>query len=270
MAQYTTQNYIRYYEGDIPLIFSTPHGGEIAPDGIADRSTGVFDLDDYTLELTEDIIDEFHRQTKKTPYAVVGEISRQKVDLNRQRAEAYGDEKAKIIYDEFHMLIQKSEKDIATEFGKGLYIDIHGQSHPKGYLEFGYLLVNDTLKLPDSSLLEYRDNSSIKTLSLFSPESFLQQLKGPHSLGTLMCNAGYDSVPSIKLPYATDDNYFEGAYDTIRYGSLSGGHISGIQIEFPYRDIRDTKEHRERCAVSFVQAIIRFMQIHLDIDLTQA
>ena len=251
----------------MPLILSTPHGGEVAPDHIYDRSSGVFDWDDYTLELTEDIINEFYEQTMNIPYVVIGEISRKKVDLNRQRDEAYEDEKAKVIYDEFHHLIQKSEKDIDKKFARGLYIDIHGQSHPKGYSEFGYLLFNDVLKLDDKNLSKYQDKTSTRTLSKFSPESFLDQLKGPNSLGSLMCDEGYDSIPSMKIPYATDGNYFEGAYDTIRYGSLQGGNISGIQIEFPYTNIRDTKEHRQKCAKSFVKSIIKFMDVHFDINL---
>ena len=267
MIEPITKNHIRYYEGDIPLILTAPHGGEVTPADIDDRSNGVFDWDDYTLELTEDIIYEFYKQTKKTPYAVIGEISRKKVDLNRQRDKAYEDEKAKIIYDEFHHLIQKSEIECDKKFAKGLYIDIHGQSHPKGYTEFGYLLFNDVLKLEDSHLEFHQDQSSIRTLSKFSNESFLEQLKGPHSLGSLMCDKGYDSIPSVKIPYATDGNYFEGAYDTIRYGSLQGGNISGIQIEFPYKNIRDTKEHRQKCAKSFVESIIKYMKIHFMIDL---
>lgn len=267
MIQPTIKNHIRYYKGDIPVILSAPHGGETAPDNIEDRSSGVFDWDDYTLELTEDIINEFYEQTKKTPYAVIGEISRKKVDLNRQRVKAYEDERAKIIYDEFHHLIQKSEKEIDKKFAKGLYIDIHGQSHPKAYLEFGYLLVNDVLKLPDSQLLQYQDKTSIKTLSKFSDKCFLDQLKGSSSIGSLMCNEGYDSIPSAKIPYATDGNYFEGAYDTIRYGSLQDGNISGIQIEFPYEGIRDTKEHRQKCAKSFVKSIIKYMYTHFNIKI---
>ena len=267
MTQAITTNYIKFYKGNIPLILSAPHGGLSTPSHIQDRTQGVFDLDDFTLELTENIINEFHKQIGKTPYVIIGEISRTKVDLNRQRNEAYEDEKAKIIYDEFHSLIQNCEKEIDNKFGKGLYIDIHGQSHPKGYLEFGYLLKNDILKLHDTYLEEYKNKSSIHTLSKFSSECFLYQLKGPHSLGSLMCNEGYDSIPSVKLPYATDENYFEGAYDTIRYGSLENGNISGIQIEFPYLNIRDSEENRKKCAVSFVKSIIKFMKIHFDIDL---
>ena len=85
-------------------------------------------------------------------------------------------------------------------------------------------------------------------------------------MGSLMCNQGYDSVPSVKLPYASDGNYFEGAYDTIQYGSLDGRTTSGIQIEFPYIGCRDTHENREACAKAFVNAILKFMEIHLKID----
>ncbi len=267
MKQAIIKNHIRYYRGDMPLILTAPHGGQISPNTIDDRVHGVFDLDDYTLELTEEIIDEFYLQTAKTPYAVVGEISRTKVDLNRHRDLAYEDERAKVVYDEFHHLIQKSEQEINTKFSKGLYIDIHGQSHPKGYTEFGYLLYNDMLKLANEHLAYHQDQTSIRTLSKFSNESFLNQLKGRYSLGSLMCNEGYDSIPSTKIPYATDGNYFEGAYDTIRYGSLQGGNISGIQIEFPYAGIRDTKEHRQKCAKAFVKSMIKFMRVHFDVDL---
>ncbi len=267
MTQPIIKNHIKYYQGDIPIIFSTPHGGENKPDDIDDRTSGVFDMDDYTLELTVEIVKEFQNITGKTPYTIIANISRTKVDLNRKENEAYEDIRAKKVYDQFHNFIQSSEKEIDEKYGKGLYIDIHGQSHPKGYLEFGYLLLNDVLKLHDSSLKDYQDKTSIKTLSRFSNECFLEQLKGANSMGTLMCNEGYDSVPSKKIPYATDDNYFEGAYDTIRYGSLEGGNISGIQIEFPYKDIRDSKDNLEKCAKVFVKSLIKFIDIHLDIKL---
>jgi hypothetical protein len=260
-------DHILYYSGDLPIILSAPHGGLSTPDNITDRTSGVFDQDDFTKELTIDIVEEFFKQTGKYPYAVIADIARTKVDLNRRRELAYEDERAKVVYDTFHSRIQNAEKEIDAAYGKGLYIDIHGQSHPKAYLEFGYLLVNDILALPDSKLQAYQDQTSIKTLSKFSKESFLQQLKGPHSMGSLMCAQGYDSIPSVKLPYSSDDNYFEGAYDTIRYGSLEGGNISGIQIEFPYLGIRDSEENRKKCARTFVEVIRRFMQIHFNLSL---
>lgn len=260
-------NFIQYHKGNLPIIISAPHGGDKKPIEFKERTKGIFDKDDFTLELSYEIIDEFKRRTNKTPYAVIASISRTKVDLNRKRDEAYEDDKTSIIYNEFHNKIKLAENSIEEEFKKGIYFDIHGQSHPRAYLEFGYLLDNKILNLHETTLKEYQDKSSIKTLGQFSPESFIDQLKGPHSMGSLMCNEGYDSIPSIKLPYASDNNYFEGAYDTQRYGSLNDRTISGIQIEFPYLNCRDTKENREKCAKAFVNSIIKFVKTHLDIDI---
>ena len=58
-----------------------------------------------------------------------------------------------------------------------------------------------------------------------------------------------------------------GAYDTIRYGSLQGGNISGIQIEFPYKNIRDTKENRKKCAKAFVESLVKFFDVHFKMDI---
>jgi len=269
MTKAITKNYIKYYQGNAPIILSAPHGGEEEPKEIKTRTKGVFDKDDYTYELTELIIEEFYKQTNLTPYGIIADISRVKVDINRAKEEAYEDEKAAIAYNQFHDFIKTAKKEIEDEFSKGLYIDIHGQSHPSGYLEFGYLLDNSIIKQHNGSLKEKEniENSSISALSKFTKECFIDQLRGPHSMGSLMCNQGYDSVPSVKLPYASDDNYFEGAYNTITHGSLNGGNISGIQIEFPYTDVRDTNENREKCAKAFVESLLTFIEIHLDLDL---
>jgi len=267
MIQPISNYYIDFYEGSLPIILSAPHGGSDMPEDIETRTSGVFDKDDNTLELTQKIIEEFFEQTGKSPYGVIATISREKVDINREPKEAYEDERAGVIYNQFHYLIKSARLNIEKNFCKGLYIDIHGQSHPKGYLEFGYLLVNDKLKLHESDLREEQQNSSIKTLSNFSQECFIDQLRGPHSLGSLMTNEGYDSIPSVKLPYASDDNYFEGAYDTIRYGALDGGNINGVQIEFPYAGCRDTEENQKKCAKAFVNSILRFMEVHMEMDL---
>jgi hypothetical protein len=265
--QSITHNFIQYYHGNLPLVLTAPHGGFEDPNDIDDRTQGVFEQDNHTLELTTYIIKAFRELTGKIPYGIIATILRKKVDLNRKESQAYEDWRAKKVYDEFHYRIKQAQRSIQEHFGKGLYIDIHGQSHPNACLEFGYLLDNDTLKLNDTTLSQYQNQSSIKTLSRFSPASFLDQLKGEKSLGTLMSQHGYPSIPSQTLPFATDGNYFEGAYDTIRYGSLEGGNISGIQIEFPYPNVRDSHSNMQKCAHAFAQSIITFCKVHLGLDL---
>lgn len=263
----TTNNLITFYEGTLPIILSAPHGGEVEPSYIKNRQNGVFDKDDFTIELTELIVKEFYLQTKQKPYVVISNLARIKVDMNREEKEAYDDKNAKYSYLEFHKNISNSKQKIEKEFKKGIFIDIHGQSHPNAYLEFGYLLDNTILQSTNLNIQKYQNKSSISSLSKFSKNSFLEQIKGEHSMGSLLTREGYDSIPSFKHPYANDNNYFEGAYNTISYGSLKGGNIIGIQIEFPYLKCRDTKENREKCAKTFVEALIKFMKIHLEINL---
>lgn len=265
-----TNNYIRYYRGNIPLVLTAPHGGFENPSEINDRTHGVIEQDNHTLELTVYLIEAFEQLIGKTPYGIIATVLRSKVDLNREESKAYEDWRAKRTYDEFHFHIKQVERHIEEHFGKGLYIDIHGQSHPNPTIEFGYLLTNETLKLNDEKLNTYHEKSSIKTLSNFSPQSFIDQMRGEKSLGTMMSERGYDSIPSTKLPYATDGNYFEGAYDTIRYGSLHGGNISGIQVEFPYQNVRDSHENMRRCAHAFASSIIEFFKVHFEMDLANS
>ncbi len=266
MINSNTQEYIEFYEGTLPIILSAPHGGEILPKEIKTRTSGVFEKDDYTKELTLEIIKEFEKSLGKTPYAVIASISREKIDLNRKKEEAFEDKKALKIYDRFHNLIKFSKNEVEKKFAKGIYIDIHGQSHPHNYLEFGYMLDNSTLNLHETQLKEYQEQSSIKNLAKFSKQSFFNQLKGAFSMGSLMTNLGFDSVPSVKLPYAADNNYYEGAYNTYLHGSLDKRNISGIQIEFPYVNCRDTKENRKRCAKAFVSALTKFLEVHLEVN----
>lgn len=261
------ENYIQYLEGSLPIVISTPHGGSYTPSYILNRTNGVFDRDDYTKELTYEIIEEFFIQTKCYPHTVIVDLCRTKVDTNRQKTEAVSCEKSTTSYNSFHKFIKQSIKKIEKKYQKGLYIDIHGQSHSHNAIEFGYLLTNDILRLDNNTISTYKSISSIKTISDFSNYSFCEQIKGAYSLGTLMSKKGFESIPSKNMPYSLKDNeYFEGAYNTRTYASTSGSSVSSIQIEFPYY-CRETKENRKETAKALVSSILKFMQVHLELDL---
>ena len=264
MTKMINQRFTSFSQGELPIIISAPHGGYERPNNILDRKNGVFEKDDYTLELAQEIEKEFYKQTGLYPYSVIAIISRRKIDLNREASHAYEDINAKDEYNYYHKQIEASRKSIKKKFGKGLFIDIHGQSHPDGFIEFGYLLENDILKLDDKNLKKYKSKSSIKTLENFSSKKFIKQIKGKNSLGSLMTKKGFKSIPSKQFPYAKDDNYFEGAFNTFKYGSLDDGVINGIQVEFPYKGCRDTKISREKTAKAFVSSILKFMEVHLE------
>ncbi|PLY10082.1 MAG: hypothetical protein C0626_06375 [Arcobacter sp.] len=266
--EYTNSNYVKYLQGTLPIIISAPHGGTIQPDNIPNRTYGKKGRDRNTNLLAQDIALEFHKQTGKYPYIIILELARKKLDANREIKEAAQENQEAIkIYNTFHSTIQNSIEEVNQKFKQGLYIDLHGHSHPNNYIEFGYLLSNDILKLPNSEIKKYQDVSSIKNLSNISKESFIEQLKGKNSLSGIMSKKGYKTIPSKNIPYALDDKYFKGAYNTKRYGSYYGGNINGVQIELPRVGFRDTEENRKKFAKDLVKSIIEFMMTHYDINL---
>jgi len=262
------KNYVEYIQGSLPIIISAPHGGAHEPKNIPNRVNGVFDMDDYTKELTYNILQEFFTQTKCFPHTILMNLSRKKVDANRAINEATSDNHEAISsYKRFHQFIQDAKINVDKKFQKGLYIDIHGQSHEHQHIEFGYLLFNDTLKLKDAQLEKHQEHSSIKTLGKFSDKCFIEQLKGESSISGLMNQNNFKAIPSDDMPYAKCGNYFEGAFNTKTYSSQDNGSISSIQAEFPYVGCRDTKENRQKTAKAFVQSLIEYMEIHFNLDI---
>lgn len=262
------QHYVEYLEGSLPLIISAPHGGSKNPKSIKTRTSGVFEVDSYTKELTQLIVQEFFEQTHAHPHTIIMNLSRSKVDANRVFKEAVSqDIQSQKAYHSFHDFIAYGKDKVATKFGKGLYIDIHGQSHAHGCIEFGYLIHNDTLKLPNEILENHQAVSSIKSMKTFSNYTFVEQIKGEVSLSGLMDKKGFKSIPSKQMPYEKNGNYFEGAYNTHTYSSLDGHCVSAVQVEFPFKNCRDTKANRIKTAKAFVHSLLEYMKLHFDLDL---
>lgn len=266
--EYENFNYVKYLQGTLPIIISAPHGGTLKPKHIPNRTYGKKGRDKYTDLLTQDIALEFFNQTGKYPYIIILDLARKKLDANREIKEAAQENQEAIkVYNTFHSAIQNSIEEVNQKFKKGLYIDLHGHSHPNNYIEFGYLLSNDILKLSDEEIKKHQELSSIKNLSKISKEPFIEQLKGKNSLSGIMSKKGYKTIPSQDIPYALDDKYFKGAYNTKKYGSYYGGNINSIQVEFPRIGFRDTQQNRKKLAKEFVNSIIEFIMIHYDINL---
>lgn len=157
------------------------------------------------------------------------------------------------------------------QYGKGLYIDLHGHGNPKQRLEIGYLLYDDELQLTDAELNTdtYINYSSIQHLVATNAGSFThaELLRGAISFGTLMEEAGYASVPSAADPFPqTGDNYYSGGYNTVERSSYSGGTIDGFQIECNYTGVRDNTENRKRFADSITIALKAYLTTHYFID----
>ena len=130
-SYYGRNDYIEYIAGNLPVIFSAPHGGSLTPSEIPDRTDAacggdaVTGTDTNTQELTRAIRTAFYNRTGKYPHIIINRLHRRKLDANRNITEAAcGDPEAEIAWNEFHDFIDVAKNRILTDYGKGWYTDV--------------------------------------------------------------------------------------------------------------------------------------------------
>jgi len=267
--------YTTYYPGNIPLILSIPHGGDITPSEISNRTYGVTVTDSNTVELGIAIRNYFYANYNIRPYVIINNLKRTKLDANRDRVEAaQGNIYAERAFDEFHFYIENAREDIISKFGTGVLFDIHGHGiNPDGFNDLrtwiGYLLTSDEL---DNSNDYIDQNISINDVSIYSllnssGQSLSDLLSGPSSLGALFEENNYSALPSPESRSPEGMRYFSGGYNTFRYGTNRNFNFSSIQLEFPFQGLRDTPQSRNLFAATFVELVQEYYLIHLNIDL---
>ncbi|MDZ7933710.1 MAG: hypothetical protein U5M51_01800 [Emticicia sp.] len=109
------------------------------------------------------------------------------------------------LWKEYNQNIENAQKEIIQKYGKGLLLDIHGHGHTIQRLEIGYLLDDADLhenlikisKLPNMLMYRYKNLTKQNILN----QNFIQLLRGKNSLGSLLQNAGYQSVSSQDMPF---------------------------------------------------------------------
>jgi N-formylglutamate amidohydrolase len=266
---FNAQEYVDFESGNIPLIISVPHGGELNPSDIPNRTCNdaVDVMDEYTIELSQAIMVEFAKVGQR-PYLIVNKIHRSKMDGNRGRKDATcGNAKAEAVWDLFHGKIADSMNDVEKKFDKGLFIDLHGHGNQKQRVELGYLMYEDELAMPDKALNSAAKVkvSSIQHLVRNHPSGtqHADLLRGNRAFGSLLQQAGFAAVPSNVDPFPlASDNYFSGGYNTANYGSYKRGSIDGIQVECNRTGVRDTAANRQAFAVAFVRSVNAYLTSH--------
>ncbi len=256
------KNYIEYIPGNLPIIISAPHGGVLLsgitiggvfyPDNdtsLPDRSCGVNERDDNTEILVREIQNEIFEITGCYAHVIINRLHRSKLDPNRPISEAAcNDSDAEFYWNEFHRFIDLASNSVTTAWGKGLYIDLHGQSHSIPRIELGYNISSSTLNSSDLNITSITNNSSIKHLvgSNINGLTHEELIRGGSSLGAFFkdetatfynnnvnvgCNSttGYRAIPSDftfgtsqqcndTRPFSND--YFDGDfYNNLRHGS---------------------------------------------------
>ena len=262
VSYFGRNDYVEYIPGELPVVLSVPHGGDLTPTEISNRRSGTLVTDRNTVELTHAVRDALIDLTGYAPHVVVSHLRRTKLDPNREIEEAtQADPFAENAWEEFHGYVEQAR----TAVGEGMYFDMHGHAHPRERLELGYLLSAEQLNRPDFDLnnLSTVQMTSIREIGRDSPIPFSQLLRGPTSFGGFLETEGVAAVPSPADPSPGSDEYLTGGYNTRRHGSLEDGElVSGIQIEHHFAGLRDTDENRRAYAARLAVAIRSYMLEH--------
>ena len=275
---YGRERYVSYSPGNIPVILSIPHGGDISPSEIPNRTYGISVTDSNTIELGKAISNFFFSSFNVRPYVIINNLKRTKLDANRDKAEAaQGNIYAERAFDEFHYYINSAREDIINTYGTGFLFDIHGHGvNPDGFYDMrtwiGYLLSGDELDNSDNYI---NQNISINDTSIFSlinssNITLSEILRGPNSLGSFFEDNSYTALPSPNSPSPEGMRYFSGGYNTYIYGTDRNFNFNAIQLEFPFPDLRDTSQSRNNFSSAFVNFIQKYILTHAGIDIFQA
>ncbi len=262
-SRFSESQYVEYIVGNLPVIISAPHGGRLAPPNIPDRARGTFSTDVDTDLLAREILEAFHKQTGKFPHMIICHVKRIKVDCNRNLQDAaLGDPGAEKVWHDFHGFIKEAINTVINTSGEGLYVDLHGQSHPEALLELGYMISNRQLQESDEELNALAPASSIRDLLPRTDVSFLELLRGKSSFGALMQRRGIPSAPSPAYPHVGDAKFFGGGPNTKRYCARDDGRIYGFQMECPKQGVRDSLANRLAFADAFAEAVVEYLKMH--------
>jgi len=220
-----------------------------------------FAADIWTQEIAKVLVQEYKTLTGNTPYLVMANLHRSKMDPNRPiHLAAQGNEISELVYKEYHGYLTESRLAIG---GHGLLIDLHGQNHHQNSIEIGYLYKKTELNNSDfgSSV------PSIKSLIERSGQTPSTLVVGEKSLGALLEGAGYRAVPSPRQEYPGNERYYKGGYISQTQGSRNKeSFIQGfdaIQIELPGEIRHEGGEMlRTKFSKDFAAVLVKFMELY--------
>ena len=262
-AQFGHKKYVEYIPGDSPIIIAAPHGGRLKDDSIPDRTSGVVVTDTNTDILARNIYESF-KKSGNTPHLIICHLKRLKVDCNRSREKSCeGDKQALKVWDDFQGFIEKAKSTIRKTKKKILYIDLHTHGHRIQRLELGYLLRSSDLRKSGDEFNHLQVRSSLK--DLVQSAEFNELIRGEKSLGTLLSNKGYPSVPSLQIQEPGKGNkFFSGGFNTVQHGAQKATDSFAIQIECNNKGVRDSEQNRLKFAGVLSQSLLTFYQSFLE------
>jgi len=234
--------------GDLPVVISAPHGGNMKLPGVEPRTGEGLESgpagfrvvrDGGTEELAMEVARQLAVRMNGKPSFVISRVHRRYVDFNRPANIAVEAPSTQVVYDQYHQTLSESVRTIRSKHACGLLIDIHGQG--------------------TSASMVYRGTSNGLTVSGMKSMLGEESFSGPDSLCGLLKKKGWKMHPDPLD--GKEQSGFTGGYIVRTYGSHQLDGIDAIQVEFG-ADYRKAAV-RERVAKQLAESIAEYFQ-HLN------
>ncbi len=263
-SRFGTERYVEYIPGDLPVVFTSPHGGTMRPEGLPDRKEGVVVSDTNSQQLARALVDALWAQTGRRAALIASHLHRRKLDPNREIKEAaQGNVIAERSWQEYHGFITEALAAAVARHGFAFVVDIHGHAHPIARVEIGYNLNAAQLNQEDAAFdrSDFAAISSLRDLHRRLAGSSADLIRGPRSVGALFAQQGVRAVPSPSEAGPGDNPFFAGGYTVQRHASdASTPKVDGLQFETPRPGVRDTPENQARFAKATAAVLTTFFK----------
>lgn len=273
-AKFGTDRFVEYAPGELPIVITSPHGGDLNPESIPKRTVGVTDRDYNSLLLARALVDALEKTSGQRPHLIASHLHRRKLDPNREIKEAAaGNPQAERAWGEFHDFIRAATAAAVARHGFAFLIDVHGHAHPLPRLELGYGLNGAQLNQGDDAFdkSNFAALSTLRDLHARKGGSGADLIRGPRSLGTLFTERGIRAVPSAQEPGPGPGPFFSGGYIVHTHARGAGSaKVDGVQFEAWRNGIRDTEENRRRFAAIAAEVLAVFLSERYDYKLSKA
>ena len=248
-AERAPDNLIVAGYGMLPIILSAPHGGREAIPGIAARrGIGVPQFtsgrDHNTAELAASIATRLREKLGANPFLLIASFDRKYLDANRPVRGAYEAEEARPYYEAYHRVLSEHCERVRSLWGRGLLLDIHGQSAE-----------TETI---------FRGTDNLKSVTALRQRYGKEALSGAKSILGYLEQSGYRVVPANGS--GDRELRYSGGYTTRKYGSHRGTGIDAMQLEFGTH-LR-ARINLERTANDVAAAIAAFASEYLPLKTT--
>ncbi|MBY9016269.1 MAG: N-formylglutamate amidohydrolase [Candidatus Lokiarchaeota archaeon] len=245
MNSVNLKDYIGYRKGNIPLIFSVPHGGTFTFENIPDRTNGIHGVDKETVRLAFDLIEKINKLFQlnskdiRTPSYIISKIKRVKIDFNRKELEAFHVKSslAREIYHSYHNKIYELISYNLNRFQRSLLIDIHGfekAKRPKGFRDVELVLGTNNLESMFKDKIPKKDWSK-------------------NFRGKIVNKFNELNIPIAPGHHNRKEYVLTGGYIIQKYGASRIKDSQAIQIEFSDTIRLYDEELREKALNSLTQ-----------------